>query len=129
MKKLITILFFLPFLASAHVITANGDAQIDTAQSKFGGASGLFDGTGDTLTIPDSDDFNFGAGDFTVEWFARFVLSPGDSCTCGVFEQRNTAANKSYLFQGNDVANWQWLSSTDGSSYNRSLLFGAGFNM
>ena len=26
-------------------VTANGNAQIDTAQSKFGGASGLFDGT------------------------------------------------------------------------------------
>ena len=32
---------------SGHTVTANGDAQIDTAQDKFGGASGLFDGTGD----------------------------------------------------------------------------------
>lgn len=34
--------------------TAAGNAQIDTAQSKFGGASGFFDGTGDWITTPDS---------------------------------------------------------------------------
>jgi Bacterial regulatory proteins, tetR family len=32
---------------AAHAWTANGNAQIDTAQSKLGGASCLFDGTGD----------------------------------------------------------------------------------
>ena len=36
---------------TALSITAIGDAQIDTAQSKFGGASGLFDGTGDGLNL------------------------------------------------------------------------------
>lgn len=51
--------------------TANGNAQIDTAQSKFGGASGLFDGAGDYITTPDSADFAFGAGDFTVEFRLR----------------------------------------------------------
>jgi hypothetical protein len=32
-------------------VTAAGNAQISTAQSKFGGASIAFDGTGDTLTV------------------------------------------------------------------------------
>ena len=27
----------------------------------------MFDGSGDTLTIPDSTDFDFGTGDFTIE--------------------------------------------------------------
>ena len=53
-------------------ITANGNAQIDTAQSKFGGASGLLDGTGDYLTTPDSDNYNFGSGDFSVDFQVRF---------------------------------------------------------
>ncbi len=52
--------------------TANGDAQIDTAQSKFGGASGLFDGTGDSLTTPDHDDFHLANGDWTMEFWVRF---------------------------------------------------------
>jgi hypothetical protein len=55
-----------------HTITANGNAQVDTAQSKFGGASALFDGTGDYLSSPNSADFAFGSGDFTVELWARF---------------------------------------------------------
>jgi hypothetical protein len=52
--------------------TAAGNAQIDTAQSKFGGASGLFDGTGDYIDTPDHDDFTFGSGDFTIDlWLKR----------------------------------------------------------
>ena len=53
-----------------HVVTANGNAQVDTAQSKFGGASLLLDGTGDYLSIPDNDAWNFSSGDFTIDmWF------------------------------------------------------------
>jgi hypothetical protein len=44
-----------------------GNAQISTAQSKFGGSSMLFDGTGDWLTTVNSTQLNFGTGDFTVE--------------------------------------------------------------
>ncbi len=53
-------------------MTANGDAQIDTAQSKFGTASVLFDGTGDFLTTPDSSNWSFGTDDFTVDFWVRF---------------------------------------------------------
>jgi hypothetical protein len=55
-----------------HTLTAVGNAQLDTAQSKFGTASLLFDGTGDYFTTPDSADWDFGTGDFTVETWARF---------------------------------------------------------
>ncbi len=54
-----------------HTWTAVGNAQIDTAQSKFGGASGLFDGTGDYLTAPDNADWAFGTGDFTVDCWVK----------------------------------------------------------
>ena len=58
--------------AAAKTVTAHGNAQIDTAQSEFGGASGLFDGTGDYLSTPDSADFNFGTGSWTVDvWIQR----------------------------------------------------------
>ncbi len=52
---------------TGKTVTANGNAQIDVAQSKFGGASGLFDGAGDYLSLADNDDWNFGSGDFTIE--------------------------------------------------------------
>ena len=50
-------------------ITAVGNAQIDTAQSKFGGASGLFDGTGDYIygTLPSA----IGTQDFTLDYWVR----------------------------------------------------------
>ena len=57
---------------TGHTVTAIGNAQIDTAESVFGGASGLFDGTGDYLTVPDSDDWNFADGDFTIDLRVRF---------------------------------------------------------
>ena len=44
-----------------------GNAQISTAQSKFGSGSMYFDGTGDYLSIPSTQNLNFGTGDFTVE--------------------------------------------------------------
>jgi hypothetical protein len=47
-------------------VTAVGNAQISTAQSKFGGASIAFDGNGDNLSTPDSDAFYLPA-DFTIE--------------------------------------------------------------
>ncbi|MGE3298622.1 MAG: phage tail protein, partial [Porticoccaceae bacterium] len=46
-----------------HTFTATGNAQISTAQSKFGGASALFDGTGDLVSSADHADWALGAGD------------------------------------------------------------------
>ena len=51
-------------------ITFNGNAQISTAQSKFGGSSLLLDGAGDYLQVANQDYFDFGSNDFTIEcWF------------------------------------------------------------
>lgn len=56
--------------ATIHTVTANGNAQIDTADKQFGTASGLFDGTGDYLTIPDNADFDLSDGTWTIDfWF------------------------------------------------------------
>jgi hypothetical protein len=47
-----------------------GNAQISTAQSKWGGASIAFDGTGDWLRTPTSPNLDMGTGDLTIEgWF------------------------------------------------------------
>jgi hypothetical protein len=52
---------------TAKAITRNGDTKTLTAQSKFYGSSAFFDATGDYLTFPESSDFAFGTGDFTIE--------------------------------------------------------------
>lgn len=57
---------------NALTVTANGNAQISTAQSKFGGSSGLFDGTGDYLSIAHNAALSIESGDFTIEsWVYR----------------------------------------------------------
>ena len=53
------------------IVGPNGDVQISTAQSVFGGASALFDGTGDYVEISDSS-LDLGTGDFCVEGWIRF---------------------------------------------------------
>jgi hypothetical protein len=61
---------------TGKVWTPFGNAQIDTAQSKFGGSSLLLDGTGDYMTTPSSADFAYGTGDFTWEcWFRPLLIS------------------------------------------------------
>ena len=52
--------------SNAVSITANGNAQIDTAIKKFGTGSIEFDGSGDYLSAGTSVG-NFGTGDFTIE--------------------------------------------------------------
>lgn len=57
--------------ASNHTGTAQADAQIDTAQYKFGSASGLFDGTGDYVSFPDHPDWDMQSNEFTIEAWIR----------------------------------------------------------
>ena len=61
---------------SGKTWTAYGNAQIDTAQSVFGGASGLFDGNGDYISTPYVADWTFGTGDFTVDFRVRWNALP-----------------------------------------------------
>ena len=56
-------------------VTAEGNAQISTAQSKFGGASIAFDGTGDRVSVANNAAFDFGTGDFTVECWVFSVAA------------------------------------------------------
>jgi hypothetical protein len=52
---------------SPKTVTSNNGSAISTAQSKFGGGSGFFDGTDDYLSINYNSAFNFGTNSFTWE--------------------------------------------------------------
>lgn len=53
-----------------HTFTGAGNAQIDTGSYAYGGASLQLDGTGDYVTASSSTDWDFGTGDYTIEfWF------------------------------------------------------------
>jgi hypothetical protein len=53
-----------------NVLETVGDAKISTVQSKFGGSSIAFDGSGDSVKMLTAPYFQLGASDFTLEfWF------------------------------------------------------------
>lgn len=52
-----------------------GDTKISTTQSKFGGSSVYFDGTGDWLVCRDSPNQEFGAGNLTWEMWINTASS------------------------------------------------------
>lgn len=60
-----------------NTTTVVGNAQIDTSQAKFGGASGRFDGSGDALRIAHNAAFNLGSASFTIECWVRFASLTG----------------------------------------------------
>lgn len=62
-----------------HVATFQGAAQIDTAQSKFGGAAVLFGGVGDRVRWANHVSFLLGTSPFCFETFARFSNVSGSS--------------------------------------------------
>lgn len=93
--------------------TVRGNAQIDTAQFKFGASSLLCDGTSDAMQWADSADWHFGSGNFTVEAWVRF----------------NNTTNQQFIvcqWQGTGAFAWvlsktathtlQWAVSTTGSN-------------
>ncbi|WP_459199044.1 LamG domain-containing protein [Ralstonia pseudosolanacearum] len=54
--------------SSNHLpVTVNGNAVLRAEGSLYGSASLLFDGNDSYLTVPNSEGFSFGSGDFTLE--------------------------------------------------------------
>jgi hypothetical protein len=112
---------------SAHTWTANGNAQIDTAQSVFGGASLLLDGSGDYVSSPDHADFEV-SGDYTIDCRIRANAFGADKC---VFAKGRTASNKFFgpyvCRYENASGNLVFYSSSDGVNWNiaNAQSFGA----
>ena len=100
-------------------VTAVGNATQSTAQSKWGGKSAAFDGSGDYLTaaVP-----AFGSSDFVVEMWAYFTSIP--EAYTGLFDARAAQGryptlilngssiafftNSSFAINGGTVTTGQW---------------------
>ena len=93
---------------SGHTWTPRGTAQIDTAQFKFGAASGLFDGNSDWIDTPDHADWNFGSGDFTIDFWVRFAVVPTSGNIQVIVSQWKDASNYWDLFLYNNGGVIQW---------------------
>ena len=86
--------------SSPKTVTAFGNAQISTAQSKFGGASILFDGAGDYLNVSYNNLLDLTSGDFTVEaWVWRNVSSVNQ----GIFATRTISDGVIVTIDGNKL--------------------------
>jgi hypothetical protein len=102
------------------VVTVNSDAQIDTAQSKFGGSSLLVNGTNDGISIPGL--FNPNAVDWVVEFWYRSSATPesggmlfktedSDGYTAVALIQTGATTVRLYL-DSNTTAGWAYTSSS-----------------
>lgn len=94
---------------SPATVTPIGSAKISTAQSKFGGSSMLFDGTGDGLVVTNAK-MALGAGDFTIEFFV--YLPTNDGLQKGFFGNADIAA---YFFTGKNGAKYPFLVNLAGA--------------
>jgi hypothetical protein len=90
-----------------NVLETVGNAQISTTQSKFGGSSMSFDGTGDVVFSPYGPNLNLGSGDFTIECWVYFNTLPSN----------NYVLFASY---GNSVSAQRWIFGYDTRSVTSS---------
>jgi hypothetical protein len=109
---------------TALTITTVGNAQVDTAQSKFGGASLLLDGAGDYLYADNSaGTLSFGTSqDFTFEAWCRFAntntyftILSGPGQTSSFIIQRG---NDNILRVGRTNTAWDAASTSNATAAN-----------
>jgi hypothetical protein len=89
----------------AWALGFNGQAQISTAQSKFGGASLLLDGTGDYVDAGNQSVFNIQDKDFTLECWAYRSASGGYDY---LMVKRPSAVNVGWGFRINNTNTLQF---------------------
>ncbi len=88
--------------AGALTISPNGNASISTVQSKFGGASGLFDGTGDYLSVPSTLNTALN-GTFTMELFVYQTSYP-NAYPCLISRATTWGSSNDYSLYANHAS-------------------------
>lgn len=100
----------------AGAATFGGTAQLDDAQKMFSsGTSLLLDGNSDYVTYPDSTSWDFGTGDFTIEFCIRFASLPASSAwmvPIGQFE----VSKDWYIGLNNNSGVYSWIVDDWGAS-------------
>jgi hypothetical protein len=98
---------------SPKTVTANGNAAVSAVRTRYGSASGYFDGTGDYLTVTTGSEFDFGTGDFTIEcWIfptvigtqIKFILGKSASWSSNIDFALRINIDGKVLFIGGDAA-------------------------
>lgn len=107
---------------SPHTFTAMGNAQLSTAQAKFGPSSLLCDGTGDGISTPTSTDYAVPTGPFSVDWW--FNRQGGDGTQRFFFATSNAGASGGFSLLGDMTTGNQVRIrfSSDGSVVSGNVL-------
>lgn len=79
---------------SGQTVTFGETAQLDDTQTVFGDTSLLLDGDSDYVSIPDSADWSFGSGAFTIDFWVRFSTVQ----ECMFFNHYESSDVDTYLF-------------------------------
>jgi hypothetical protein len=82
--------------ATNHTPEAVGNASITTSVNKFGQAA-IFDGSGDYIRVPDSNDWDLGSGDFTIDAWVYLNALPSSGSMAGIGGQWQDGNNGWYL--------------------------------
>ncbi len=85
---------------SNSVITKNGNAGLSTFTPDGGGWSAYFDGSGDYLSIANSSAFDFGTGDFTVEFWMYAINMPN---TAGIIGKKTSDSTNGWQISYNST--------------------------
>ena len=104
-----------------------GNAQISTAQSKFGGASMAFDGTGDWLIGPANQNAALGTGDFTVEGWLYVTTFSTTTGFQAIFSNRNSNSTQTsfdFGIRNSDRYLYFYNRNTDASTFSTAGLSG-----
>lgn len=76
--------------------TVAGTAELDTSQFKFGVSSAYFPGSNCNIYTVDSADFDYGSGDFTIDFWVRPNSVSGTLGICGQNDSTSTGASTSF---------------------------------
>jgi hypothetical protein len=101
-------------VAKNDIVTA-GNAQISTAVKKNGNSSIYFDGTGDYLKIPHSNDFVFGSKDFMIATWVYNVNISGAYRT--IFSKRLSTSEHRGIVLGLSSGTYKAYAPFTGSSW------------
>jgi hypothetical protein len=94
---------------TGKTVTRYGDTKTVTGTKKLGTAAAYFDGSGDYLSLADSEDWNFGSGDFTIDFWINRTSNNNDD---RVLDLANVDNVSNYGFA-------VWVSSTQDTYANR----------
>jgi hypothetical protein len=93
---------------SGQVFTFFGNAQLDTSTKKFGASSLKLDGTTDYVTLPNSSDWDFGTGDFTIDFWVRFNVAPAPGVAVMIYMQYQDGSHYVNFYLANVAGQMQW---------------------